>query len=100
MSTIKKPHPSAIQTIYGWALPNTGEILVSKRGLPNPVEGFKIGKPWKNEDPIIKKAISHIEIKEIPVETIEETFEEMVAEVPVIKAKRVTRKKPVEDVVE
>lgn len=46
MSTIKKPHPDAIQTIYGWALPKTGEILVSKRGLPNPVDNFKIGKPW------------------------------------------------------
>jgi hypothetical protein len=46
MSTIKKPHPDAIQTIYGWALPKTGEILVSKRGLPNPVDNFKIGKQW------------------------------------------------------
>ncbi|MGB9623040.1 MAG: hypothetical protein ACPL07_04255 [Candidatus Bathyarchaeia archaeon] len=49
MSTkkIRKPHPDAIATIYGWALPKTGEILVSKRGLPNPVSGFKPNRPYK-----------------------------------------------------
>lgn len=52
MSTenIRKPHPDAIATIYGWALPKTGEILVAKRGLPNPVEGFKPNRPFKLEE--------------------------------------------------
>lgn len=51
MSTenIRKPHPDAIATIYGWALPKTGEILVARRGLPNPVKGFKPNRPYKPE---------------------------------------------------
>ena len=105
MSTLKKPHPDAIQTVYGWALPATGEVLVSKRGLPEPVAGFKIGKPWKNEIPIVTVlAVPDPVVKSAPVEVIPEpvieppvieSFEEMVAEVPIIKPKRVIRKKPV-----
>jgi hypothetical protein len=37
---------NAIPTIYGWADPKTGEILVAKRGLSNPVIGFKRGRPF------------------------------------------------------
>jgi hypothetical protein len=47
--TIRKPHPDAIPTIYGWALPKTGEILVARRDLPNPVKGFKPNRPYKGE---------------------------------------------------
>lgn len=43
---IKKPHPDAIPTVFGWALAKTGEVLVSKRGLPNPVEGFVPNRPY------------------------------------------------------
>lgn len=107
MSTLKKPHPDAIQTVYGWALPATGEVLVSKRGLPDPVTGFKIGRPWKNEVPIVtvltapEPVVEPIPVEVIPEPVVEpmvvETFEEMVAEIPVIKPKRVVRKKPVLD---
>jgi hypothetical protein len=43
----RKPTPDAIATIYGWANPKTGELLVSKRGLPNPVEGYIPNRPYK-----------------------------------------------------
>ncbi len=82
MSTLKKPHPMAIQTIYGWALPNTGELLVSKRGLPNPVVGFKIGQPWKNETVIntsIKKVVQAPIAPKIEQPAIEETVIEQPA---------------------
>ena len=98
MSTLKKPHPDAIQTVYGWALPATGEVLVSKRGLPDPVSGFKIGRPWKNEvvapKPIKPDVVSEVIKPEIEVTPEDiESFDDMVAEVPVIKPKRVVRKK-------
>ncbi len=97
MSTLKKPHPDAIQTVYGWALPATGEVLVSKRGLPDPVAGFKIGRPWKNEVPVATPFIApKVEPKTVEVELtpeVVESFDEMIAEVPVIKPKRVIRKK-------
>lgn len=31
-------HPTAVPTIYGWVAPETGELLVSIRGLENPVD--------------------------------------------------------------
>ncbi|UMO77308.1 hypothetical protein SmaMPs15_000157 [Stenotrophomonas maltophilia phage vB_SmaM_Ps15] len=31
-------HPTAVPTIYGWVAPENGELLVSIRGLENPVE--------------------------------------------------------------
>jgi hypothetical protein len=43
--------PGAIQTIYGWANPKTGEILVAKRGLNNPVAGFVRGRPYVAPEP-------------------------------------------------
>lgn len=57
--TIRKPHPDAIATVYGWALPKTGEILVSVRGLPNQVEGFKPNRPFKVEV-AAKKAVDEV----------------------------------------
>lgn len=52
----KKPHPDAIQTKYGWALPKTGEVLVCRRDLPNPVEGFKPNRPFivAEKAPVVK----------------------------------------------
>lgn len=42
----KKPKSEfAIPTEFGWADSRNGELLVSMRGLPNPVPGFKIGNP-------------------------------------------------------
>ena len=58
MSSTKKPHPLAIPTIYGWALPATGEILVSKKGLPNPVPNFKPGRPY------VMPEITEVAVKE------------------------------------
>lgn len=105
MSTLKKPHSDAIQTIYGWALSTTGEILVSKKGLPEPVAGFKIGKPWKNEvlavkiiKPIVPEVVSVVEPEVVEPEVVEsvESFEEMVVEV--VKPKRVARKRVIKAV--
>ena len=59
---LRKPHPDAIQTIYGWALPKTGEILVARRDLPNPVDGFKPNRPYivkevKEEEEVEKQDV-------------------------------------------
>lgn len=95
MSTLKKPHPDAIQTVYGWALPKTGEILVSKRGLPNPVDGFKIGKPWNNYiPPVLQSQEVSTPVVESIIEPVADTVEVPVVEsVEEVKPKRVIRKK-------
>lgn len=59
---LRKPHPDAIQTIYGWALPKTGEVLVARRDLPNPVDGFKPNRPYivkevKEEEEVEKQDV-------------------------------------------
>ena len=42
-----KPTLDAIPTIYGWANPKTGEMLVSiKGGCENPVENYFQNQPW------------------------------------------------------
>ena len=104
MSTLKKPHPDAIQTVYGWALPKTGEILAlsqspspnfNKRGLPNPVDGFKIGKPWNNYIPPVPQSqeVSTPVVESI-IEPVADTVEVPVVEsVEEVKPKRVIRKK-------
>lgn len=93
MSTknIRKPHPDAIATIYGWALPKTGEILVAKRGLPNPVKDFKPNRPYKPEitktvvkEMITSSMISNVEIEpgippenELPIPTTPEELDKL-----------------------
>jgi hypothetical protein len=64
-----KPKQSVIATKFGWANPKTGELLVSRRGLPNPVEGYKPNQPFKpsknvQEPPKIEIAS---EVKPAPV---------------------------------
>lgn len=38
---IKKPIPDAVATKFGWAHPETGELLVSIKNLPNPIDDYK-----------------------------------------------------------
>lgn len=33
--------PSAVATVHGWVDPKTGELLVSKKNLKNPVAGLR-----------------------------------------------------------
>lgn len=80
--TIRKPHPNAIATVYGWALPETGEILVSKRGLPNPVKGFKPNRPFKMEDVIENTIEEAVESVASVVETEPEIFPENELPIP------------------
>jgi len=42
-----KPKQGAIATKFGWADPKTGELLVSRRGLPNPVAEYKPNQPFR-----------------------------------------------------
>lgn len=46
---------NAIPTTYGWANPRTGEILVARRDLQNPVEGFVRNRPYpiQNQPPVV-----------------------------------------------
>lgn len=67
--TIRKPHPDAIATIYGWALPKTGELLVARRGLPNPVEGYRPNRPFKVE--AVETAVKSAEEPNTPAITPE-----------------------------
>jgi hypothetical protein len=42
--------PNAIPTIFGWADPKTGELLVSKKGLSNVVSNYRRNsRPSKDE---------------------------------------------------
>ena len=42
----RKPHPDALASEFGWFLPKTGELLVSIRGLSDPVKGYKPNTPF------------------------------------------------------
>ncbi|MFA6198787.1 MAG: hypothetical protein WC679_00020 [Bacteroidales bacterium] len=77
MSEIRKPMPDAVATIYGWAHPRTGELLVSMKGLPNPFENYKLNVPFRQE----KK---ETEVRVDPVEEIkvDEPTEEVQEESP------------------
>jgi hypothetical protein len=66
---LDKPSPSAIQTEFGWADPDTGELLVSLRNLPNPVRGFTLGHPWKKPDKYHADATEQSKKKNARVET-------------------------------
>lgn len=63
MSSYNPPIENAIPTIYGWAHPITGELLVSIKGLENPVEGYKRNRPWTQPEkaPVVAKSIVHEE---------------------------------------
>lgn len=64
-TTLKKPIPDAVATIYGWAHPKTGELLVSKKNLPNPIKNYKRNCPPVLEKEKIKKVEKQpVEIKE------------------------------------
>ena len=55
MNQLQKPHPNALPSIFGWFLPKTGELLVSIRGLENPVDGYIPNRPYttaNNVEPI------------------------------------------------
>ena len=45
----KPKSPETIPTEFGWANPKTGELLVSIKGLPNPVKNFIPGRPYNQE---------------------------------------------------
>jgi hypothetical protein len=76
-----KPKPDAIATIYGWADSKTGELLVSKRGLPNPVQGYKRNCPFIPQVTVAKS--SKIEIQEVVVQPKQ----------PVVKKPKAPRRK-------
>lgn len=47
--------PNAIPTVYGWASPDTGELLVAIRGLNNPVTGYKRNQPYIQPEPFVQE---------------------------------------------
>lgn len=77
MSSFKQPNKNAVATKYGWADSKTGELLVSVKGLPNPIENYTINKPFKYQE-ITSEVI--IETKENISEVIEETTPEVIIE--------------------
>ncbi|MDD5150666.1 MAG: hypothetical protein PHC28_09305 [Flavobacterium sp.] len=71
MSEIRKPIPTAIATIYGWAHPISGELLVSIKGLPNPNLNYKLNCPFLTQEEIRADINESIETnKEDTVEVI------------------------------
>ena len=63
-----KPTPDAIPTIYGWANPKTGEMLVSvKGGCENPVENYFQNQPWVEQ---VKVIIPEPIVEVVPEEVI------------------------------
>lgn len=73
----RKPKtPETIATEFGWANPKTGEVLVSIRGLPNPVKGFVSGRPYTAAvEPIITDPVPEVNTETgEPEETAESTL--------------------------
>lgn len=62
----KRPRPDAVATKFGWAIPKTGELLVSIRGLDVEVHDYKPNRPFTYVPPIARKAIQEQRAK--PVE--------------------------------
>ena len=58
---------NAVPTIYGWADPKTGELLVSKRGLKNPIQNYKRNRPIQVQ-PIPEPAPNALRELEPPTE--------------------------------
>lgn len=72
--------PDAVPTVRGWADPKTGEILVSQRGLKDPVEDFEFrrdrGMGRKDVDSQMPEAeVSEIAQKAPEAPVVEETVE-------------------------
>jgi len=66
MSRYKKPIPDAVATVYGWAHPKTGELLVSVKNLPNPIKNYRRNCPPVLETPKPEKVV--VQPIEIPEE--------------------------------
>jgi hypothetical protein len=76
--TNQKPYQDAVATIYGWAHHITGELLVSRKGLENPVLDYKPNCPFKQKivEEVIKEPIITEETK-VESELVEETIVEI-----------------------
>ena len=65
----KPKSPETIATEFGWANPKTGELLVSIRGLPNPVSDFVMGRPYNPKSvTVIEEDVKSAEKVETPTE--------------------------------
>lgn len=75
--------PNAVPTIYGWADPKTGELLVSKKGLENVVTDFGKNKRPTAKPDIVETPVSNIDITldiTSPETLVENTFVELEVE--------------------
>jgi len=87
MSEVRKPIPDAVATIYGWAHPRTGELLVSLKGLPNPVQNYKVNCPFPKKEETTEERIDTVEIAAVTEEVIDSP--EVVAPKPARSRKKV-----------
>jgi hypothetical protein len=51
---MRKPKENAVATEFGWVNPDSGELLVSVRGLPNPVK-------WRRGEKITQTIVTPIQ---------------------------------------
>ena len=63
--------PNAIPTRYGWANPRTGEILIARRDLQNPVAGFVRNRPYTPSETVNPpEVILEVDNEEKSVESV------------------------------
>lgn len=72
MSNFNKPFENAIATKYGWAHPVSGELLVARRDLPNPVDNYKPNRPFVKQETVVQEKEVSPEVTPEVVETVVE----------------------------
>lgn len=77
---MRKPFEDAVATERGWAHPKTGELLVSIRGLPDPVEYYRPNSgpvfSWQPPEDEVVQEISIEKVVEVSLKAIEEVLSE------------------------
>jgi len=71
----RKPHKDALPSEFGWFLPKTGELLVSIRGLANPVVGYVPNRPYLIQTTSNSVTVEAVEINEQPTSNAVEIIE-------------------------
>lgn len=86
MSNFNKPFENAVATKFGWAHPVTGELLVARRDLPNPVDNYKPNRPFVKQENTAQEVTPEV-IPEVNPEVVETVVEQptQVVEPEIIK---------------
>lgn len=76
--------PNAVPTIHGWVDPKSGELLVSKKGLSDVVDGYGKNRRPIKPDTSVNASETILEIKTPDTTIVETAFVELEVESEVV----------------